>query len=271
MYLINQYKFLFFLFMVIFLFINIVFVAAEDTPVNYTFSEKKNNSIYEPKITVDGKIQDEIEWDSSSHITRFGTIITNPMTFLPEKYNITINGWANTTDVFLLTKVDGDSNFEGGFFIRYNLKDSNNKIIDSLLLNNKIKPNIGKESFKDQFADEQKKKYLDDIHDNGFIDGFAKISFSNGTEIFELSHPLCSKDHLHDICINSDDEIGFEFDIRSIYSNKIDNPLIPDKRCGISLSIGNLMKGGKVYELCEQSVFPFYFSYFIFSSRNIRK
>jgi hypothetical protein len=67
------------------------------------------------------------------------------------------------------------------------------------------------------FWDNRTSTLQKDENDRGTKDGSAGISFLNGTEIakgteiFEMSHPLCSADHNHDFCINPSTLFGFSF------------------------------------------------------------
>ena len=128
----------------------------------------------------------------------------NNTDLLPYIYNVTLHGSGDDENIYLLAEVKGSSNLTGDTAIAYFL-DNN----DYLVMHRGVTDTRNTDLFEDRFVSWNTTQ--NDIYFRGTKDGAAAISFSNGTKIFEISHPLCSKDSLHDVCIDPDKRIDLTF------------------------------------------------------------
>jgi hypothetical protein len=158
-------------------------------------------------ITIDGKVEPG-EW--------MGVPTNKQETNLDENayggnsYEVTLASTLDDKNIYIITAVQGkDTNTHKGNGVITHLFDSNGNLHldtgeDVLMLYRGFDNHAERGGpFMDGFWDSNyPDTYQNDINHGTTKDGSAAISFSNGTEIFEISHPLCSQDINHDFCIN---------------------------------------------------------------------
>ena len=166
-------------------------------------------------IIIDGNIGEE-EWEGPY-------IITREMGMLNKKeYEVTFAHTYDDKNWYIVAAVEGPKNFTGSSVFTLLFDNNNNGHLDQgedtlVMYKGFNTTNKGKGSFDDMFWDNRTSTLQKDENDRGTKDGSAGISFLNGTEIakgteiFEMSHPLCSADHNHDFCINPSTLFGFSF------------------------------------------------------------
>lgn len=158
-------------------------------------------------IVIDGIVQTG-EWDNT-----YGYTIEK--TLGGKEYRITLHSTNDTRNLYLLAAVKGlgASNFTGNgtFIVLFNSNQSGrlDQGDDAIMIYNGIHGTNKNDSlFFDLFWDTYNETLQKDYNYGGTNDGTVGISFSNGTEYFELSHPLCSADDLHDFCITPTTMLG---------------------------------------------------------------
>ena len=174
------------------------------------------NAKHVPIIT-DGKIEPR-EWENAIQVTADQApvipqvTLLNKTDFIPIIYNVSLYTKNDEKNLFLLAKVKGPQGFNGGIMITY-LFDTG-KIKDVIRLYKGFNYENNKGPFIDGFIHGNTNNFQIDNDSRIVTNDSAGISFSNGTEIFELRHPLCSENE-HDICISIDTNVDFAFYINA--------------------------------------------------------
>jgi hypothetical protein len=185
---------------------------------------------FNPPLTIDGKLENG-EWNNIYSkvpgIFRipesFSLTLINRTELLPTNYNITLLGIGDDKNMYLLIKIKGPSTSKAGTIITLWFDPGAHQINDMLRIYPTSKYTNGKNFFEDGFLNNTAIRFQDDIKYEGTRDGFAGISFSNETEIVEVSHPLCSGDK-NDICLSPDTAVGFSFMLNTTDDSAIWNP-----------------------------------------------
>ena len=185
---------------------------------------------FNPQITIDGKLENG-EWKNVYpkvpdlfHIPEsFSLTLINRTELLPINYNITLRGIGDDNNMYLLVKIKGPPTSNAGTITTLLFDPGAGQINDMLRIYPTSKYTNGKSPFEDGFLNNTSNRFQEDIIYGGTRDGFAEISFSNGTEIFEIGHPLCSGDK-NDICVSPDTAVGFSFMLNTTDDSAIWNP-----------------------------------------------
>jgi hypothetical protein len=167
-----------------------------------------------PPLIIDGKIQ-KGEWQMADPHS-FNVTLVNTTALMPSVYNVTVYPMIDDKNMYLLTKIKGPPQFNGGSTLRYYFDSSTSQDTDSILMKSESNQNSSKKQFVDGFTSgftSYNDNFLNDSNYDGTEDGFGRVSFSNGAEIFEMSHPLCSSDREHDICVKPGSNVGFRIKI----------------------------------------------------------
>jgi hypothetical protein len=125
--------------------------------------------------------------------------------------------------MYLLVKIKGPPTSNAGTITTLLFDPGAGQINDMLRIYPTSQYTNGKSPFEDGFLNNTANRFQEDIIYGGTRDGFAEISFSNGTEIFEIGHPLCSGDK-YDICVSPDTAVGFSFMLNTTDDSAIWNP-----------------------------------------------
>jgi len=185
---------------------------------------------FNPQITIDGKLE-KGEWKNVYpkvpdliHIPEsFSLTLINRTELLPINYNITLRGIGDDNNMYLLVKIKGPPTSNAGIITTLLFDPGAGQINDMLRIYPTSQYTNGKSPFEDGFLNNTSNRFQEDIIYGGTRDGFAEISFSNGTEIFEIGHPLCSGDK-NDICVSPDTAVGFSFMLNTTDDSAIWNP-----------------------------------------------
>lgn len=123
-----------------------------------------------------------------------------------ETYLVKLSIMNGRENLYFLVEVQGPPKFSGGSTVTlwFNLPGERVRLEDVLSINRSW-------GLDDRFKARRAATISSDTDYGGTNDGSAKISFSNGTEIFEFSHPNCSEDFAHDFCLQYEDRISFRF------------------------------------------------------------
>jgi len=185
---------------------------------------------FNPQITIDGKLENG-EWKNVYpkvpdliHIPEsLSLTLINRTELLPINYNITLRGIGDDNNMYLLVKIKGPPTSNAGTITTLLFDPGAGQINDMLRIYPTSQYTNGKSPFEDGFLNNTANRFQEDIIYGGTRDGFAEISFSNGTEIFEIGHPLCSGDK-YDICVSPDTAVGFSFMLNTTDDSAIWNP-----------------------------------------------
>jgi hypothetical protein len=125
--------------------------------------------------------------------------------------------------MYLLVKIQGPPTSNSGTITTLLFDPGAGQINDMLRIYPTSQYTNGKSPFEDGFLNNTANRFQEDIIYGGTRDGFTEIFFSNGTEIFEIGHPLCSGDK-YDICVSPDTAVGFSFMLNTTDDSAIWNP-----------------------------------------------
>ena len=166
-------------------------------------------------IKIDGQIVNGewIEPDVHKFIAR--------ETFNNKGYEILFASKSDGTNLYFAAGVDGPKNFTGGAILTLYFDNENNGKVDPgddaiVLYRGFCCESEDDYSFKDMYYTFMNNSNVlrNDETDGGLKNGHGSILFSNNIEYFELSHPLCSSDHAHDLCITMDNTIGLYYSLK---------------------------------------------------------
>ena len=185
---------------------------------------------FNPPITIDGKMENG-EWKNVySEVPgliripeSFSLTLFNRTELLPTTYNITLRGIGDDKNMYLLVKIKGPPTSKADAIIELLSDPGAGQINDMLRIYPASQYANGKSLFEDGFRNNTTNRFQDDTRYGGTRDGFAGISFSNGTEILEVSHPLCSGDK-SDLCVSPDTTVGISFMLNTTDDSAIWNP-----------------------------------------------
>ena len=167
-----------------------------------------------------------------------------------KEYQIKLASTYDNKDSYFVFGVQG-TDFVGGSNLTLMFDNSHNGKLDGgddiLKILGGSDSTSSKDNFEDSFWNNATNQIQKDEDYGGTEDGHVASSFYNGTEVFEVSHPLCSSDNSHDFCITDPNEIlGFslKFEVNDTSALLFFNDLKDRDMYPFSLS-----KGG-VYDDC---------------------
>ena len=186
---------------------------------------------FNPMVIIDGKLENG-EWTNVypkvPGIIRipesFSLTLINRTELLPINYNITLRGIGDDNNMYLLVKIEEPPTSNADTIPTLLFDPGAGQINDMLRIYPTSQYTSGTSPFEDGFLNNTAtNRFQEDILYGGTRDGFAEISFSNGTEIFEIGHPLCSGDK-YDICASPDTAVGFSFMMNTTDDSTLWNP-----------------------------------------------
>jgi hypothetical protein len=165
-------------------------------------------------IEIDGRIG-STEWQGiPEYYSGFGleTTIRSDIAQLNDKmYEVKLASTYDNNNSYIVVGVQS-TDFKGGSNIALMFDSNNNGRLDNgddILRIRGLNYTNSIDRFEDSFWNNVTNDIQKDEDYEGKQDGYAASSFYDGTEVFEISHPLCSDDIDHDYCITPDEKVGF--------------------------------------------------------------